>query len=100
MRQDIERALSEFLLGRVCVLGFGNRLWRDEGFGSILAEALAANSSALVTQRDVRRLESNLQFVVERNDELLSAGLRTRQQDCAYGKCQPVTCSNFHACLL
>ncbi len=43
-----------------------------------LAEALAANSSALVTQRDVRRLEGNLQLVVERNDDLLSAGLRTQ----------------------
>ena len=42
-----------------------------------LAEALAANSSALVTQRDIGRLEANLQFVVERNDDLLSAGLRT-----------------------
>lgn len=42
MSQDIEKSLSEFLLGRVCVLGFGNRLWRDEGAGSILAEALAA----------------------------------------------------------
>ena len=43
-----------------------------------LAEALAANSSALVTQNDVRRLENNLGFVVERNDDLLSAGLRTQ----------------------
>ena len=44
-----------------------------------LAEALAANSSALVTQKDVGRLESNLAFVVERNDDLLSAGLRTHE---------------------
>ena len=42
-----------------------------------LAEALAANSSALVTQNDLRRLENDLNFVVERNDDLLSAGLRT-----------------------
>ena len=41
------------------------------------AEALAANSSALITQYDLRRLESNLEFVVERNQDLLSAGLRT-----------------------
>lgn len=41
------------------------------------AEAIAANSSALITQYDLRRLEANLQFVVERNDGLLSAGLRT-----------------------
>lgn len=42
-----------------------------------LAEALAANSSALVTQNDLRRLEADLRFVVERNADLLSAGLRT-----------------------
>ncbi len=44
-----------------------------------LAEALAANSSALVTQKDIRRLENDLQFVVERNADLLSAGLRSRE---------------------
>ena len=44
-----------------------------------LAEAIAANSSALLTQNDVRRLENNLTFVVERNDDLLSAGLRTQE---------------------
>jgi len=42
-----------------------------------LAEAIAANSSALMTQKDLRRLEANLQFVVDRNADLLSAGLRT-----------------------
>ena len=42
-----------------------------------LAEALAANSSALITQGDIRRLENNLNFVVGRNEDLLSAGLRT-----------------------
>ena len=46
---------------------------------SALAEALAANSSALVTQKDIRRLEADLQLVVERNDDLLSAGLRTTE---------------------
>lgn len=44
-----------------------------------LAEALAANSSALVTQQDVARLDADLRLVVERNDDLLSAGLRTRE---------------------
>ncbi len=41
-----------------------------------LAEAIAANSSALLTQKDLRRLENDLRFVVERNESLLSAGLR------------------------
>ncbi len=44
-----------------------------------LAEALAANSSALVTDKDLRRLENDLNFVVERNEDLLSAGLRTKE---------------------
>ena len=41
-----------------------------------LAEAIAANSSLLLSQRDVVRLESVLELVVERNAELESAGLR------------------------
>ena len=32
--------LIAFLKGRVCILGFGNRLWRDDGVGSCIAEAL------------------------------------------------------------
>jgi len=32
--------LTPFLKGRVCVLGFGNRMWRDDGVGSCIAEAL------------------------------------------------------------
>jgi len=44
-----------------------------------IAEALTANSSALITQYDVRRLEADLQLVVERNSDLLSAGLRTAE---------------------
>ena len=42
-----------------------------------LAEAIAANSSVIVTQQDVRRLEGILQLVVDRNDDLLSAALRS-----------------------
>jgi PAS domain S-box-containing protein len=41
-----------------------------------LAEAIAANSSLLLSQRDIARLEGVLQLVVERNAELDSAGLR------------------------
>ncbi|MCB1759749.1 MAG: response regulator [Gammaproteobacteria bacterium] len=42
-----------------------------------LAESLAVNSSLLVSQDDVRRLEADLRLVVERNRDLLSAALRT-----------------------
>lgn len=41
-----------------------------------LAEALAANSSMLVAQSDIKRLGTDLKLIVERNPELLSAGLR------------------------
>ena len=42
-----------------------------------LAEAIAANSSILITQKDVDRLEGILGLVVKRNEDLLSAALRT-----------------------
>lgn len=32
--------LQEFLEGRICVFGFGNRMWGDDGVGSHLAESL------------------------------------------------------------
>jgi hydrogenase 3 maturation protease len=32
--------LTEFIKGRVCLLGIGNRYWRDDGVGSFIAEAL------------------------------------------------------------
>lgn len=35
-----ETDLRNFLAGRVCLLGFGNRLWGDDGAGSLLAEEL------------------------------------------------------------
>ena len=42
-----------------------------------LAEAIAVNSSILITQKDVDRLEGILHLVVDRNQDLLSAALRT-----------------------
>lgn len=45
-----------------------------------LAEAIAANSSVLITQTDLMRLESVLKLVVERNAEILSAGVRSASQ--------------------
>ena len=41
-----------------------------------LAEAIAVNSSAFISQSDIRRLEANLQLVVQRNDALRSAAVR------------------------
>ena len=36
----LENQLTEFIKGRVCLLGIGNRYWRDDGVGSLIAEAL------------------------------------------------------------
>ena len=44
-----------------------------------LAEALAANSSMLITQSDVKRLGTDLELIVDRNEDLLSAGIRTSE---------------------
>ncbi len=41
-----------------------------------LAEAIAVNSSILITQSDIERLKTDLQLVVERNDDILSAAVR------------------------
>ncbi len=42
-----------------------------------LAEAIATNSSIFITQKDIDRLEGILGLVVDRNQDLLSAALRT-----------------------
>ena len=43
---------------------------------AMLAEALAANNATFITYSDLNRIESNLQLVVQRNADLLSAGMR------------------------
>lgn len=42
-----------------------------------LAESIAAYSTALLTQEQIESLQATLSFVVERNPDLLSAGIRT-----------------------
>lgn len=32
--------LNDFLQGRICIFGFGSRMWSDDGAGSSLAESL------------------------------------------------------------
>ncbi|GGK71128.1 response regulator [Amphritea balenae] len=46
----------------------------------VLAEAIAANSSVLITQSDLFRLDAVLQLVVDRNNEIISAGVRKSDQ--------------------
>ena len=40
MDKALTDQLSGFIRGRVCILGIGNRQWRDDGVGSYIAEAL------------------------------------------------------------
>jgi hydrogenase 3 maturation protease len=40
MDQQFIDQLTAFTRGKVCLLGIGNRYWRDDGVGSRLAEAL------------------------------------------------------------
>ena len=42
MDSQFEDQIVHFLDGRICLLGIGNRYWRDDGAGSVLAEALQA----------------------------------------------------------
>lgn len=45
-----------------------------------LAEAIAANGSVLVTRSDLLRLEAVLTLVVQRNEDIISAGIRRDNQ--------------------
>ena len=65
------------LLLAAAVLGImPDRLEAQRQGRTALAEALAVNGSALVTQANVRRLEATLRVVVERIADLLSAAVR------------------------
>jgi signal transduction histidine kinase/HPt (histidine-containing phosphotransfer) domain-containing protein/FixJ family two-component response regulator len=43
---------------------------------ALLAETIAVNSSIFITTSDIRRMNANLEVIVERNDEILSAAVR------------------------
>lgn len=46
-----------------------------------LAEAVAANSSVFLTRSDLKRMQANLEIIVNRNPDILSAGIRNRKGD-------------------
>lgn len=48
MISTIEKSLKEALKGKVVILGIGNPLRRDDGFGSLLAERLKDKVKAIV----------------------------------------------------
>jgi PAS domain S-box-containing protein len=77
---------AHIAFGQVCLLAtlilsaeilglIPDRLEAQRSGRTALAEAVAANGSALVTRSDVERLENTLRLVVERNPELLSASV-------------------------
>jgi len=41
-----------------------------------IAEVVAVNSTVFITRNDIRRMEANLNILVSRNDEILSAAVR------------------------
>ena len=45
--------LTAFVKGHVCLLGIGNRYWRDDGVGSLIAEALESCTEFASREFDV-----------------------------------------------
>ena len=43
-----------------------------------VAEAIAVNTSIFITNSDIRRMKANLQVVVDRNDDIVSAAVRRK----------------------
>jgi len=53
-----------------------DRLEAERHGRAALSEALAASTSVFIAQGDLARIQATIAFVAERNDDLLSAGLR------------------------
>ena len=68
--------VATLLLAAVVLGIMPDRLEAQRQGRTALAEAIAVNGSAMVTQANVRRLEATLGIVVERNADLLSAAVR------------------------
>jgi PAS domain S-box-containing protein len=89
MRRFLKRPSTRFfvslglasLISTVLLLAFYLNIVPDR-IGAIrmgraaLAEAIAASTSTLASQSDAARIQATLNFVVERNDDLLSAAVR------------------------
>ena len=62
--------LREFAHGKVCVLGIGNRQWRDDGIGSYVAEALSGCPALDVIDAGFVP-ENHLEAVAKRNPDCI-----------------------------
>lgn len=62
MADDLER-LAEHVVGRLCVVGIGNRLAGDDGAGSAVAEALSGRAAGCVIDAGIAP-ENHLEPIV------------------------------------
>ncbi len=70
-----------FLLSTLLLAASGlglipDRIGAERSGRAMLAESIAASGSALLSTHDIRRLTATLEFIVGRNDDLHSAGIR------------------------
>ena len=62
--------LTEFINGRVCLLGIGNRYWHDDGVGSYVAEAMESCQGFDVIDAGFIP-ENHLETVVRKNPDTI-----------------------------
>lgn len=70
MNQGFIDQLTAFTKGRVCLLGIGNRLWRDDGVGSLMADALKSCQGFDVIDAGFIP-ENHLESVVRKNPQTI-----------------------------
>jgi hydrogenase 3 maturation protease len=70
MDRQFTGQLRDFIDGRVCLLGIGNRFWHDDGVGSYLAEALESCQGFDVIDAGFIP-ENHLETVVSKNPKII-----------------------------
>ncbi len=68
MDKQIKHQLTGFIKGHVCLLGIGNRYWRDDGVGSRIAGALESSRGFDVIDAGFIP-ENYLETVVQKNPD-------------------------------
>jgi len=70
MDKMLTEQLSDFVHGKVCVMGIGNRQWHDDGVGSYIAEALVESTDLDVIDTGFIP-ENHLEEVVARHPDCI-----------------------------
>jgi len=70
MDKKLRKDLMRFINGHVCLLGIGNRYWRDDGVGSYIAEALETCQGFDVIDAGFIP-ENHLETVVRKNPDTI-----------------------------